>query len=325
MSYPSDRPRRLRRTAALRALVAETRLHPSDLVQPLFVREGIEEPRPIPSMPGQVQHTRESLRKAAAAAAQAGVGGIMLFGVPAAKHADGRGAWDPEGIAQLALADVAAEVGEATVVIGDINLDEYTDHGHVGLLGPDGDVDNDATLRAYSRVAVAQAAAGATVVAPSGMMDGQVAAIRAGLDDAGYQRVPILAYAAKYDSAFYGPFRTAVESSLVGTRSTHQQDPANLRESMREVELDVEEGADLVMVKPAGLYLDVVRRVADAVDVPVAAYQVSGEYAALEAAAGHGWLQRERAIEESLTAIRRAGARIVITYWATEVAQRLHR
>lgn len=212
----------------------------------------------------------------------------MIFGIPEAKHPDGRGAWDEHGIAQLAIADVAAEVGDATVVIGDINLDEYTDHGHVGLLGADGDVNNDATLRAYTRVALAQAGAGAHLVAPSGMMDGQVAAIRAGLDAAGYERVPILAYAAKYDSAFYGPFRTAVESSLVGTRSTHQQDPANLREALREVLLDVEEGADLVMVKPAGLYLDVVRRVADTVDVPVAAYQVSGEYAAIEAAAQQG-------------------------------------
>ncbi|MER7453055.1 porphobilinogen synthase [Nocardia beijingensis] len=324
MNFPVVRPRRLRRTAALRRLVAENRLHPSDLVQPLFVREGITEPRPIPAMPGQIQHTRESLRKAAATAVQAGVGGVMIFGIPEAKHPDGRGAWDERGIAQLAIADVVAEIGDAAVVIGDINLDEYTDHGHVGLLGADGDVDNDATLRAYTRTALAQAEAGAHLVAPSGMMDGQVAAIRAGLDGAGHERVPILAYAAKYDSAFYGPFRTAVESSLVGGRSTHQQDPANLREALREVRLDVEEGADLVMVKPAGLYLDVVRRVADTVDVPVAAYQVSGEYAAIEAAARQGMLHRERAIEESLTAIRRAGARIVITYWATEVAQRLH-
>ncbi|WP_040840572.1 porphobilinogen synthase [Nocardia brevicatena] len=323
MSFPADRPRRLRRTAALRALVAENRLHPSDLVQPLFVREGIEEPRPIPAMPGQVQHTRESLRKAAAAAAQAGVRGIMIFGIPETKHADGRGAWDEHGIAQLAIADVVAEVGDAVVVIGDINLDEYTDHGHVGILGGDGDVDNDASLLAYTRVAVAQAEAGAHMVAPSGMMDGQVAAIRAGLDAAGHERLPILAYAAKYDSAFYGPFRTAVESSFAGARSTHQQDPANLREALREVRLDIEEGADLVMIKPAGLYLDVVRKVADTVDVPVVAYQVSGEYAAIEAAALHGMIHRERAIEESLIAIRRAGARIVITYWATEVSQRL--
>ncbi|MBB6349417.1 porphobilinogen synthase [Nonomuraea muscovyensis] len=323
MSYPAERPRRLRRTSALRGLVAETRLHPADLIQPLFVREGIDEPRPIVCMPGQVQHTRDSVRKAAAAAVRAGVGGLLIFGIPAAKDPDGRGAWAPDGITQLAIADVAAEVGDATVVIGDINLDEYTQHGHVGILGPDGDVDNDATLRAYARVAEAQAAAGAHVVAPSGMMDGQVGAIRRALDAAGHERVPILAYAAKYDSAFYGPFRDAVESRLVGTRSTHQQDPANLRESLREVLLDVEEGADMVMVKPAGLYLDVVRRVADAVHVPVVAYQVSGEYAAIEAAAANGWLVRDRAIVESLTAIRRAGAGSVVTYWATEVAERL--
>jgi porphobilinogen synthase len=323
VSYPADRPRRLRRTPALRGLVAETRLHPSDLIQPLFVREGIEEPRPIACMPGQFQHTRDSVRKAARAAVRAGVGGLLLFGIPAAKDRDGRGAWDPAGITQLAIADVASEVGDETVVIGDINLDEYTEHGHVGILGPDGDVDNDATLAAYARVAEAQAAAGAHVVAPSGMMDGQVAAIRAALDAAGRHNVPIMAYAAKYDSAFYGPFRDAVESRLVGTRSTHQQDPANLRESLREVLLDVEEGADLVMVKPAGLYLDVVRRVADTVNVPVVAYQVSGEYAAIEAAAANGWLNRDRAIEESLLAIRRAGAGSVVTYWATEVAERL--
>ncbi|MEU8105480.1 porphobilinogen synthase [Nonomuraea muscovyensis] len=323
MSYPAERPRRLRRTSALRGLVAETRLHPADLIQPLFVREGIDEPRPIACMPGQVQHTRDSVRKAAAAAVRAGVGGLLIFGIPAAKDPDGCGAWAPDGITQLAIADVAAEVGDATVVISDINLDEYTQHGHVGILGPDGDVDNDATLRAYARVAEAQAAAGAHVVAPSGMMDGQVGAIRRALDAAGHERVPILAYAAKYDSAFYGPFRDAVESRLVGTRSTHQQDPANLRESLREVLLDVEEGADMVMVKPAGLYLDVVRRVADAVHVPVVAYQVSGEYAAIEAAAANGWLVRDRAIVESLTAIRRAGAGSVVTYWATEVAERL--
>ncbi|MFI6786852.1 porphobilinogen synthase [Nonomuraea sp. NPDC050383] len=325
MSYPAERPRRLRRTPALRGLVAETRLHPADLIQPLFVREGLAEPRPIACMPGQVQHTRESVRKAAAAAVRAGVGGLLLFGIPESKDHDGRGAWDEHGITQLALADVAAEVGDATVVIGDINLDEYTEHGHVGILDARGDVDNDATLSAYARVAVAQAAAGAHMVAPSGMMDGQVGAIRRALDAAGHHNLPIMAYAAKYDSAFYGPFRDAVESRLTGTRSTHQQDPANLRESLREVLLDVDEGADMVMVKPAGLYLDVVRRVADAVNVPVAAYQVSGEYAAIEAAAANGWLTRDRAILESLTAIRRAGAGSVITYWATEIAERLPR
>jgi porphobilinogen synthase len=272
-----------------------------------------------------VQHTRDSLRKAAAAAVHAGVGGLLIFGIPAAKDPDGRGAWDPEGIAQLAIADVADEVGDGTVLITDINLDEYTEHGHVGILAPDGDVDNDATLRAYARVAVAQAAAGAHVVAPSGMMDGQVGAVRAELDRNGYQHVPILAYAAKYDSAFYGPFRDAVESRLNGNRSTAQQDPANSREALREVLLDIEEGADMVMVKPAGLYLDVVRMVADRVNVPVAAYQTSGEYAAIEAAAAQGWLRRDRAIVESLTAIRRAGAGSVVSYWATEVAEQLPR
>ncbi|MCA2219956.1 porphobilinogen synthase [Nonomuraea aurantiaca] len=323
MSFPADRPRRLRRTSALRGLVAETRLHPADLIQPLFVREGLDEPREIPSMPGQVQHSRDSLRKAASAAATAGVGGLLIFGIPAEKDPDGYGAWDPYGIAQLAIADVAAEVGDATVVISDINLDEYTEHGQVGVLDATGDVDNDATLRAYAQVAIAQANAGAHVVAPSGMMDGQVAAVRQALDQAGHHRVAILAYAAKYDSAFYGPFRDAVESRLTGTRSTAQQDPANSREALREVLLDIEEGADMVMVKPAGLYLDVVRMVADAVNVPVSAYQTSGEYAAIEAAAAQGWLMRDRAIRESLTAIRRAGAGSVITYWATEIAEQL--
>jgi porphobilinogen synthase len=323
MSFPADRPRRLRRTSALRGLVAETRLHPADLVQPLFVREGLDEPRPIECMPGQVQHSRDSLRKAAVAAVNAGVGGLLLFGIPAEKDPIGCGAWDPTGIAQIALADVVKEVGDATVVISDINLDEYTEHGHVGVLDPTGDVDNDLTLDAYARVAVAQANAGAHVVAPSGMMDGQVAAVRHALDQAGHQKVAILAYAAKYDSVFYGPFRDAVESKLNGNRSTAQQDPANSREALREVLLDIEEGADMVMVKPAGLYLDVVRMVADTVHVPVAAYQVSGEYAAIEAAAAQGWLRRDRAIRESLTAIRRAGAGSVVTYWATEIASQL--
>ncbi|MEU7828533.1 porphobilinogen synthase [Nonomuraea sp. NPDC049129] len=323
MSFPADRPRRLRRTSALRGLVAETRLHPADLIQPLFVREGLEEPREITSMPGQVQHSRDSLRKAASAAATAGVGGLLIFGIPAAKDPEGYGAWDPYGIAQLALADVAAEVGDATVVISDINLDEYTEHGQVGILDATGDVDNDATLRAYAQVAIAQANAGAQVVAPSGMMDGQVAAVRQALDQAGHHQVAILAYAAKYDSAFYGPFRDAVESRLTGTRSTAQQDPANSREALREVLLDIEEGADMVMVKPAGHYLDIVRMVADTVRVPVAAYQTSGEYAAIEAAAAQGWLMRDRAIRESLMAIRRAGAGSVITYWATEIAEQL--
>ncbi|MEU4229455.1 porphobilinogen synthase [Nonomuraea sp. NPDC026600] len=326
MSFPIERPRRLRRTTALRAMLADTCLRPSDLIQPLFVRENAAEPRPITSMPRLMHHTRDSLRKAAAQAAEAGVGGIMIFGIPAVTDPTGHRAWDPDGIAQLALSDVADEVGDALVVIGDVNLDEYTDHGHVGLLGADGDVDNDATLQAYAHVAVAQADAGAHMVAPSGMMDGQVAAIRAALDEAGHPQMPILAHAATYASAFYGPFRDAAESRLADDRSTHQQDPAgSASEAWREVALDIAEGADLVMVKPAGHYLDIIRQIADRVQVPVAAYQTSGEYAAIEAAAERGWLPRERAITESLTAIRRAGASRVVTYWAVEIAERLRR
>ncbi|MEV4116843.1 porphobilinogen synthase [Nonomuraea sp. NPDC049695] len=318
------RPRRLRRTAALRRLMTATHIPAGNLVQPLFVGEALEEPQPITAMPGVVVHTRESLRKAAAAAAHAGIGGLMLFGVPAPgrKDAHGSQAWAADGITQLALADVVAEVGQDVVVFGDVNLDECTDHGHVGILGDDGDVDNDATLEAYAQVAVAQAQAGAHVVAPSGMMDGQVAAIRAALDEAGYLHTPILAYAAKYASAFYGPFRIATASSLVGDRASYQQSPAgSASEALREVSLDVAQGADAVMVKPALPYLDIVRAVRDQVDVPVAAYQTSGEYALIEAAAAHGWIDRGKAIHETLLAIRRAGAEFVITYWATEVAR----
>ena len=323
-SFPVARPRRLRRTPALRRLFAETRMHPADLVLPLFVKEGIPEPAPVASMPGVVQHTRDSLRKAAAEAAAAGVGGLVLFGVPAQKDARGSAADDPAGIVQLALADLVAEVGDALVVVSDLCLDEYTDSGHCGLLTDDGEVDNDATLDRYAAIAAAQAAAGAHVVAPSGMMDGQVAAIRAALDGAGFPDVAILAYAAKYASAFYGPFRDAAECApRFGDRSTYQQDPANGAEALREVALDLAEGADAVMVKPALAYLDVVRRVADAVDVPVAAYSVSGEYAMVEAAAANGWVDRDRVILESLTSIRRAGADFVLTYWATEVARAL--
>ncbi|MGI8680594.1 MAG: porphobilinogen synthase [Mycobacteriales bacterium] len=323
-SFPVARPRRLRRTPALRRLFAETRMHPADLVLPLFVKEGIPEPAPVASMPGVVQHTRDSLRKAAAEAAAAGVGGLVLFGVPAQKDARGSAADDPAGIVQLALADLVAEVGDALVVVSDLCLDEYTDSGHCGLLTDDGEVDNDATLDRYAAIAAAQAAAGAHVVAPSGMMDGQVAAIRAALDGAGFPDVAILAYAAKYASAFYGPFREAAECApRFGDRSTYQQDPANGAEALREVALDLAEGADAVMVKPALAYLDVVRRVADAVDVPVAAYSVSGEYAMVEAAAANGWVDRDRVILESLTSIRRAGADFVLTYWATEVARSL--
>ncbi|MFC9971351.1 porphobilinogen synthase [Spirillospora sp. NPDC127200] len=324
--FPVARPRRLRRTSALRRLVAETRLSPADLVLPMFVKEGLSEPAPIASMPGVYQHTRDSLRKAAHEAVEAGVGGIILFGVPAVKDERGSAGDDPEGVVQVALRDLAADLGDETVLMTDLCLDEFTDHGHCGIVTADGGIDNDATLERYASIAVAQAEAGSRVVAPSGMMDGQVAAIREALDGAGYEELPILAYSAKYASAYYGPFRDAAECApQFGDRSTHQQDPANVDESLREVFLDLDEGADMVMVKPAGAYLDVVRRVRDAVDVPVAAYQVSGEYSMIEAAAEKGWIDRERTIDESLTAIRRAGADIVLTYWATEVAQRLAR
>jgi porphobilinogen synthase len=324
-SYPSSRPRRLRRTAALRRLVSDVTLSPSDLVLPMFVKEGIGAPQPIPSMPGVVQHTRDSVRKAVVEAVQAGVGGVMLFGIPAVKDAGGSGADDPDGIVQLALRDVVAEVGDTAVVMADLCLDEYTDHGHCGLLTPTGDVDNDATLERYAAIALAQADAGVHLVGPSGMMDGQVGAIRTALDAAGHVDVGIIAYSAKFASAFYGPFRDAAECApQFGDRSSYQQDvsrPAS--ESVREALLDIAEGADLVMVKPAVGYLDVVRAVADAVDVPVAAYNVSGEYAMVEAAAAHGWIDRERVIDELLTSVKRAGAGIVLTYWATEVATRL--
>jgi porphobilinogen synthase len=323
MSYPDVRPRRLRRTAALRRLVAETRVHPAELVLPLFVKEGLTEPRPVPSLPGVVQHSRESLRKAAAAAADAGIGGVMLFGVPATRDETGSGAVDPDGILNQAIRDVKAEVGDAIVVMSDLCLDEFTSHGHCGVLAPDGSVDNDATLSIYASMAVAQAEAGADLVGPSGMMDGQVGVIRRALDAAGHTQVGILAYAAKYASAFYGPFREAVESTLVGDRKTYQQDPANGREALREVALDVAEGADIVMVKPALPYLDVISAVRSTVDVPVAAYQVSGEYAMVEAAAANGWLDRNQVMLETLTAIRRAGASIILTYWALDAAARL--
>ncbi|GAB3176285.1 porphobilinogen synthase [Micromonospora palomenae] len=323
MPYPEIRPRRLRRNAAVRRLVSETRVDPAELVVPMFVKEGLTEPRAIASLPGVLQHSRDSLRKAAVEAVQAGVGGIMLFGVPASRDATGSGGIDPDGILNVAIRDIVSEVGDATVVMSDLCLDEFTSHGHCGLLTPDGGVDNDATLAAYAEMAVAQAAAGVGVVGPSGMMDGQVGVVRRALDAAGHQDVAVLAYAVKYASAFYGPFRDAVESALEGDRRTYQQDPANLRESLREVELDVAEGADMVMVKPALPYLDVVAAVRAAVDVPVAAYQVSGEYAMVEAAAANGWIDRERVILETLTSIRRAGAQIILTYWAVEAAQLL--
>jgi porphobilinogen synthase len=294
-------------------------------VLPLFVREGVSQPVPIASMPGVVQHTRDSLRQAAKEAVAAGVGGLMVFGVPAAKDALGSGATDPNGVLSLAMADLAGEVGPQTVLMADLCLDEFTDHGHCGVLAADGSVDNDATLARYAEMAVVLADAGAHMVAPSGMMDGQVGAVRAALDAAGHHEVGILAYAAKYASAVYGPFREAVNSTLVGDRRTYQQDPPNAREARREAELDVAEGADIVMVKPASAYLDIVRMVRDTVDVPVAAYSVSGEYAMVEAAAANGWIDREAAVLEILTAIRRAGADIVLTYWAVEAAGALDR
>jgi porphobilinogen synthase len=309
----------------MRRLVSETEVRPRQLVLPMFVKEGLAEPAAIASMPGVVQHTRDSLRKAAVEAVQAGVGGIMLFGVPAERDAVGSGATDPNGILNAALGDLRAELGDSTVLMSDCCLDEFTDHGHCGVLAADGTVDNDATLEVYGEMAVAQARAGAHVVGPSGMMDGQIAFIRNALDRAGLQDTGILAYSAKYASAFYGPFRDAVESQLAGDRKTYQQDPANAREAIREVQLDLAEGADMVMVKPALLYLDVLRSVAEVSDVPVAAYQISGEYAMIEAAAANGWIDRERSILESLTSIRRAGADVVLTYWAVEAARWLDR
>jgi porphobilinogen synthase len=309
----------------MRRLVAEHRLHPAELVLPMFVKEGAHEPSPVASMPGVVQHIRDSLRKAAAEAAGLGLGGVMLFGIPATKDADGSGATDPEGVLNVAVGDVRAEVGDELVVMADLCLDEFTDHGHCGVLADDGSVDNDATLVRYAEMGVALAQAGAHLVGTSGMMDGQVGAVRSALDAAGRSDVGVLAYAAKYASAFYGPFRDAVESSLVGDRRTYQQDPANGREALREVALDVAEGADIVLVKPALGYLDVVAAVAAAVDVPVGAYQVSGEYAMVEAAAARGWIDRDRTVLETLTSIRRAGASIILTYWAAEVAEWLRR
>ncbi|MFD5561604.1 porphobilinogen synthase [Kitasatospora griseola] len=319
--FPSVRPRRLRSTPAMRRLVAETRLHPAELVLPAFVREGLTEPKPITAMPGVVQHTRDTLRRAAVEAAEAGVGGIMLFGVPEVQDAIGSEGTSPEGILQLAIRDVVSEVGDALVVMSDLCLDEYTDHGHCGVLAADGSVDNDATLERYAEMAVVQADAGVHLVGPSGMMDGQVAVVRRALDDAGHQDVGILAYTAKYASAFFGPFREAVGSSLKGDRKTYQQDPANAREALRELEQDLAEGADMVMVKPAMAYLDILRQIADVSPVPVSAYQVSGEYSMVEAAAANGWIDRERTILETLTSIRRAGAEQILTYWATEAAR----
>ena len=322
---PVDRPRRLRTTPAMRRLVAQTRLHPAELVLPVFVRDGIEEPQPISSMPGVLQHTPDSLVAAAREAVDLGVGGIMVFGVPRDEDKDATGSCGtaPEGVLNAALRRLRDELGDATVLMSDLCLDEFTDHGHCGVLDDRGRVDNDATLERYADMAVAQAAAGAHVVGPSGMMDGQVRVVRQALDVAGHQDVGVLAYTAKYASAAYGPFREAVASSLQGDRATYQQDPANRTESLRELRLDLAEGADLVMVKPALPYLDVLADVAAAADVPVAAYQVSGEYAMIEAAAERGWIDRDRMVLESLTSIRRAGAQLVLTYYATHVARLL--
>ncbi len=305
--------------------MAETHVQPSQLVLPMFVAEGRTEARPIASMPGVVQHTRDTARRAYAEAAELGLGGVMLFGLPERKDAQGSGALDPDGILNVALADARAEVGDDLLVMADLCLDEFTDHGHCGVLDAKGRVDNDRTVEIYAQMGVVQAEAGAHVVGPSGMMDGQVGAIRAALDDAGHDETVILAYAAKYSSAFYGPFREAVDSSLQGDRKTYQQDPANGREAIRETLLDIEEGADIVMVKPALSYLDLIADVRAAVDVPVAAYNISGELAMVEAAAANGWIDRERAIDEIIVSIRRAGADIVLTYWATELAARLRR
>ena len=332
--FPTIRPRRLRQTPAVRRLVAQTRLHPAELILPVFVREGATEPVPIASMPGVVQHDLDSLVAEARRVVDAGLGGIMIFGVPAHRDACGSGADDPDGILNVALARVRDAVGDDTVVMADLCVDEFTDHGHCGVLaeqrrGPGGDrgggelvtvVDNDATLERYAAMALAQAEAGAHVLGLSGMMDGQVGAVRAALDAAGHTETILLAYAAKYASGFYGPFRDAVESTLSGDRTTYQQDPANVTESLREVALDVAEGADLVMVKPALPYLDVLRAVAETSPVPVSAYQVSGEYAQIEAAAANGWIDRDRVMLETLTSIRRAGAGQILTYYALTAA-----
>lgn len=322
--FPAWRPRRLRRTPALRALVQDVVVRPSDLVLPMFVREDIAEPHPIASMPGVVQHTLDSLAKAAVEAVDSGVGGLMIFGIPAAKDPVGSGADDPDGILNVALRRLSSELGDSTVLMADLCLDEFTDHGHCGVLSPSGEVDNDATLERYVSMGLAQAEAGAHLLGTSGMMDGQVGAVRSALDATGFTDTGILAYAPKYASAFYGPFREAVNSSLTGDRKSYQQDASrSVQDALAEVALDVAEGADIVMVKPALPYLDVLRAVADASPIPVAAYQISGEYSMVEAAAERGWLERERAIAETLTSIKRAGATMILTYWAAEYASAL--
>ncbi|HWC39032.1 MAG TPA: porphobilinogen synthase [Acidimicrobiales bacterium] len=325
MSFPARRLRRLRRLPALRRMVAETRVSVDDLVAPLFVREGIDEPQPIPSLPGVVQHTTASVVKEARRLSSLGVPALVLFGLPVAKDAVGSEAWNSEGVVQVALRELRQDLGEAMVLVADLCLDEYTDHGHCGVLTPSGRVDNDATLELYGRVAVAQADAGADVVAPSGMMDGQVGAIRAALDEDGRPEVAILAYAAKYASSLYGPFRDAVDVTIAGggDRRDYQQDPPNRREALNEVALDVAEGADIVMVKPALAYLDVIAAVRERFDVPVAAYNVSGEYAMVKAAAERGWIDGAAVALEHVGAIKRAGADIILTYFASELAETL--
>jgi porphobilinogen synthase len=326
MPFPVTRMRRLRRTPLLRDLVAETGLRTEDLVAPLFVREGIDAPQPIASLPGVVQHTVESLTKEARRLAGLGVPGLILFGVPAHKDGVGSGAWDPDGVVQVALRTLRDELGDDLVLMADLCLDEYTDHGHCGPLDAGGAVDNDRTLELYARAALAQAEAGAAVVAPSGMMDGQVGAIRSALDEESHDGVGIMAYSAKYASALYGPFRDAVDVTIAGggDRKGYQQDWRNRRESLREVALDIDEGADIVMVKPAGLYLDVIAAVRERFDVPLAAYQVSGEYAMVKAAGERGWIDGDAVALESVSAIKRAGADIILTYFAADLAQVLH-
>ena len=319
-----SRPRRLRSTPAMRRFAAETRVTPSELILPVFVKEGLDEPQPLASMPGVVQHNMDSLKRAAAEAVELGLGGFMLFGIPQTRDAEGSAALDPDGILNRGIRAVRDEVGDDIVVMSDLCLDEFTDHGHCGVLDDQGRVDNDRTLEIYGRMGLAQAEAGAHMVGPSGMMDGQVGVIRAALDAAGREDVSILAYSAKYSSAFYGPFREAVDSTLTGDRKTYQMDPANRREALLELQLDLDEGADMVMVKPAMSYLDILREVADASPVPVSAYQISGEYAMIEAAAANGWINRDAAIRESVLSIKRAGANSILTYYATELARWFH-
>ena len=319
-----SRPRRLRSTPAMRRFAAETRVTPSELILPVFVKEGLDEPQPLASMPGVMQHSMDSLKRAAAEAVELGLGGFMLFGVPQTRDAEGTAALDPDGILNRGIRAVRDEVGDDIVVMSDLCLDEFTDHGHCGVLDDQGRVDNDRTLEIYGRMGIAQAEAGAHMLGPSGMMDGQVGVIRAALDAAGREDVSILAYSAKYSSAFYGPFREAVDSTLTGDRKTYQMDPANRREALLELQLDLDEGADMVMVKPAMSYLDILREVADASPVPVSAYQISGEYAMIEAAAANGWINRDAAIRESVLSIKRAGANSILTYYATELARWFH-